>query len=180
MAGIERQQHKAAAHQQQAERKFQPDAQHRTHAAFRAHQPRQHHAGRHHRYRVNRLEQRGRHVPVQQTTIDEVVDKQANRAPALLRQHPEQRSGEHQQDDLPQRATMLRGFDHDPRHHLGGEQADDRQQIAGPVVLQQQREKYRRQAEHHQQPAPGRQHELHRPQRRFIDAAGMPEVAAAA
>ncbi len=45
---------------------------------------------------------------------------------------------------------MLRGFDHDPRHHLGGEQADDRQQIAGPVVLQQQREKYRRRAEHHQ------------------------------
>ena len=30
---------------------------------------------------------------------------------------------------------MLWGFDHDPRHHLGGEQADDRQQIICSPVL---------------------------------------------
>ena len=101
VAGIKRQQHKAAAHQQQAESEFQPDAQHRTYAAFRAHQPRQYHAGRHHRHRINRLEQRRRHLPVQQAAVNKVVDKQANRAPALLSQHPEQRPGKHQQDDLP-------------------------------------------------------------------------------
>ena len=75
---------------------------------------------------------------------------------------------------------MLRRFDHNARHHLGGEHAHDRQQIAGPVILQQQREKHRRNAEHHHQPAPGRQHKLYRPQRLFIDAARVAEVAATA
>ena len=53
-------------------------------------------------------------------------------------------------------------------------EADDRQQIAGPVVLQQQREEHRGQAEHHQLASPryGKR-KFHCSQRRFIDAAGV-------
>ena len=180
VACIKRQQHKAAAHQHQAKGELQPYAQRRANGTFRTHQPRQYDARRHHRHGVNRLEERGRHFNIQQAAVHKVVDEQANRAPALLRQNPEQGTGQHQQNDLPQRAAMFRGFDHNADYHLGGEHANYRQQIAGPVIFQQQRKEHRRNAEHHHQPAPGRQHKLHRPQRLFIDAAGITEVAATA
>jgi hypothetical protein len=84
-------------------------AKHRSRAAFRAHQPGQRHACRHHGNGIHRLEESRRHLNGEQSAVNKAIDKQADRAAALLRQNPEQRAGQHQQYDLPQRATVLRG-----------------------------------------------------------------------
>ena len=172
--GIQGQQQKTRTHQQQPDRKFQPHAKCR---GLRADQPCQNDACDHHRHRIHRLEQRRWHLKTQPVTIHKAIDKQANRTATLLGQHPEQRPGQHQQNDLPQRASVLRKRKHNARHNSGGDSAHQHQQITSRIVFQQQGKQQRRDAQCQQQPAPDRKGKFNRSQRRAINMLRMAKMA---
>ena len=114
--------------------------------------------------------------------VNEAVNIQADGAPALLGEGPEQQAKRGEDDDQAQILTLFIGFSAqvDPRQHRQADNGGHDQGIHRPLLPEQHGDQQRGGNQQHQQPAPVRQQEAARAQRLAVDAGSMLEVTVAA
>ena len=114
--------------------------------------------------------------------VNEAVNIQADGAPALLGEGPEQQAEGGQDDDQAQILALFIGFGAqvDPRQYREANGRGHDQGIHRPLLPEQYRNQQRGGNQQHQQPAPVWQQEAARAQRLAVDAGGMLEMTVAA